>query len=195
MALWDYKAWGKILPAVNDAEILDLIRQGIITGDTEIAKAGTEKWRLVRSTEFRQDCERAQKLNQLEARVAPLAVAAMPEIRTGRVGFAAFIWIVLTAVGLALAWHGAASYDPNKNNTYSIAEAGILTSAWTQVVAQFVSAALLFAVFATFAIVNRLTLIAQVNRAGHLAVVEELRAVRQGLAGHQAATASLDVTS
>lgn len=105
----------------------------------------------------------------------------MPEISSARVGFIAFIWIVMTVVGLGLAWHGAASYDPNKNGTYNMAEASILNAAWTQVVAQFVSAALLFAAFATFAIVNRLTLIAQVNRAGHLAAVEEIKALRSSL--------------
>lgn len=188
MAIWDYKAHGGVCSAVSDEQIRGLIQQGTITRDTEIAKTGTERWQAVGVTTFRKDCERAEAALYRGTRGASLAIPSMPNIGSARVGFAAFVWIALTIAGLLIAWHDASSYDPNKNGTFNMAEAAILNSAWTQVVAQFIGAALLFGAFATFAIVNRLTLVAQVNRAGHLAMVEEVRSLRALVARDQPST-------
>lgn len=57
MALWDYKFHGKVMAALSDDQISSLIQQGVVTRDTEIARAGTERWQAVGVTGFRKDCE------------------------------------------------------------------------------------------------------------------------------------------
>lgn len=177
MAIWDYKLHNGIYSGVDDAKIKDLIRGGVLTRDSEIAVSGTDKWRAIGVTKFRSDCERAEE----STRDVTSSVASPARIGPTRLGRFYQLWVIVQIVWLLYNWHVAESYNPGGNGMFSVAEASILGAQWAQLTAYACGGIVISLAFGVGILAARADMIAAIDRAGHQATVDELRAIRATL--------------
>lgn len=101
--------------------------------------------------------------------------AVMPEIGRNR-GMEIFIvWFVIEALSIGFVFKSVDGYDPEGNGLYNAIEATMLVQGWIKVVASLLVSIFISIAFGIGIIASRLRVVARINRAGYLAMIEELR--------------------
>lgn len=101
--------------------------------------------------------------------------ADIPEIGRNR-GMEIFIvWLLLEVLSIGYVFGTVQNYNPEGNGLYNAVEATLLSQAWIKLSASLLVSILLSVAFGIGIIASRLRTIARINRAGHLAILEELR--------------------